>query len=246
MFLRIRPLSDQEKSCPDHMERSYRLEGRIIAIPGGKYGELNLKFKNIFPEETTQLEVFEKAKELVDFAIDGFNSTVFAYGQTGSGKTYTLQGDYVKKDGLAQHSFTYLFQQLQALQGTCDFVISCTMVQLYYQDIDDLLKRVRGGRIQIEQDANNLVVFKGAVEVVLEDHVVDGAEQLQKIFNSGRDNRIMRATDVNETSSRSHLIFTLRIERRERNGDVKIGKLQFIDLAGSESAARIGTDPKIY
>lgn len=83
------------------MERSYRILGRIIAIPGGKFGELNFKFKNIFPEEATQLEVFEKAKDLVDFAIDGFNSTVFAYGQTGSGKTYTLQGDYIKKDGLA-------------------------------------------------------------------------------------------------------------------------------------------------
>lgn len=120
------------------------------------------------------------------------------------------------------------------------------MVQLYYQDIDDLLKKVRGGRIHIEQDANNLVVFKGAVEVICEDFIVNGAEQLQKIFNAGRDNRIMRATEINETSSRSHLIFTLRIERRETNGDVKIGKLSFIDLAGSESAARIGTDPKVY
>lgn len=120
------------------------------------------------------------------------------------------------------------------------------MVQIYYRDIDDLLSKVTDGKIRIEQDSNNLVVFKGAKQVICEDFVIEGVQQLKNIFNAGRDNRIMRATEKNETSSRSHLIFTIRIERREKNGGVKIGKLSFIDLAGSESAAHIGTDPKVY
>jgi hypothetical protein len=56
----------------------------------------------------------------------------------------------------------------------------------------------------------------------------------------------MRSTDVNETSSRSHLIFSIYIERIEKNGKSTIGKIIFIDLAGSESLSEIGVNPRRY
>lgn len=59
----------------------------------------------------------------------------------------------------------------------------------------------------------------------------------------------MRSTDANEFSSRSHLIFTVRIDKRPRDqqtGKSVIGKLSFIDLAGSESLVKIGNNPKVY
>lgn len=56
----------------------------------------------------------------------------------------------------------------------------------------------------------------------------------------------MRSTDVNETSSRSHLIFSIYIERTDKDGVSTFGKIIFIDLAGSESLSEIGVDPKRY
>lgn len=57
----------------------------------------------------------------------------------------------------------------------------------------------------------------------------------------------MRSTDENEQSSRSHLIYSIKIVKKPRNGDKEVvGKITFIDLAGSESPARVGVDREIY
>lgn len=149
--------------------------------------------------------MFEKTKFLVDYVLRGYNSTIFAYGPTGSGKTYTLQGDYEKNEGLTQLSFRYLYDKIKELNDTegSEFKISCTMVQIYYTDIDDLLEKKRGTVIRIEKDNHGLVSFDGAAEIVCEDFLVNGPKEIEKIFAKGSVNRIMRETDENETSSRS-------------------------------------------
>lgn len=44
-------------------------------------------------ENSTQNDIFEHCgKKICDYALEGYNGTIFAYGQTGSGKTYTLLG----------------------------------------------------------------------------------------------------------------------------------------------------------
>jgi hypothetical protein len=72
------------------------------------------------------------------------------------------------------------------------------------------------------------------------------SEELEKIYFLGLDNRAMRSTDVNETSSRSHLIFSIYIERTDKYLLKTIGKIIFIDLAGSESLSEIGVNPRRY
>ena len=76
----------------------------------------------------------------------------------------------------------------------------------------------------------------------------DDIESLVEAYEAGIHNRTMRETFVNETSSRSHLIFSIIIEMT-KEGDFKpekVGKLTCIDLAGSESLAEIGVDPIRY
>ena len=71
----------------------------------------------------------------------------------------------------------------------------------------------------------------------------ESRKNLKQIFARGLDNRLMRSNDVNETSSRSHLIFICRIIRRDlETQKVSSGKLTFIDLAGSERLAYIEFD----
>ena len=61
------------------------------------------------------------------------------------------------------------------------------------------------------------------------------------------DNRVTKSNDINETSSRSHLIFTVRIETTDKQTkETTISKISFIDLAGSEQCSRTGVDKNLY
>ena len=43
------------------------------------------------------------------------------------------------------------------------------------------------------------------------------------------------------------MVFSIRIDKKEKvTGTISCGKITFVDLAGSESLAKIGTDYKIY
>ena len=67
--------------------------------------------------------------------------------------------------------------------------------------------------------------------------------QTNELFLKGLTGRQVRKTNMNDESSRSHLIFSIIIESTNRaNRKKQIGKLSFIDLAGSESAKKTGTD----
>ena len=66
------------------------VEREVCASAGSSHA---YKFAGILGAEATQEEVFDVvARDAVDAALAGFNSTVFAYGQTGSGKTFTVTG----------------------------------------------------------------------------------------------------------------------------------------------------------
>jgi hypothetical protein len=56
---------------------------------------------------------------------------------------------------------------------------------------------------------------------------------------------VIRSTNANETSSRSHLLFTITVKLTEEN-EVRAGKITFVDLAGSERPTRIGLDNEAY
>ena len=111
----------------------------------------------------------------------------------------------------------------------------------------DLLlpKKGKFRRLIIKHDQKlNIVRVEGATLVQVD---FTDAKKFKKVYDQGLDNRAMRSTDVNETSSRSHLIFSIFIERIDRrSGDYKIGKIIFVDLAGSESLSEIGVDPRRY
>ena len=102
----------------------------------------------------------------------------------------------------------------------------------------------------VEDGRTGLVEVEGAtlIEPSTEDFLAENGEQLFiKAINRALDNRLMRATYVNETSSRSHCLVSLVLKYRERQGGPwKFGKITFVDLAGSERLALIGFDRGLY
>ena len=61
-------------------------------------------------------------------------------------------------------------------------------------------------------------------------------------MQAGKKNRSVGATLMNQTSSRSHSIFTIVVECAEsddRGDHIRVGKLNLVDLAGSERQGKV-------
>lgn len=116
------------------------------------------------------------------------------------------------------------------------------MVEIYKGELRDLLipkkSKEERPKLEVKQNAEGMVVVKNAR---IDD--ITSMEELNKIFDKGLGGRQVRKTLMNDESSRSHLIFSILIESTNKlNGKKQLGKLSFIDLAGSESSKKTGTD----
>jgi len=149
---------------------------------------------------------------------------------------------------MAQQTFRYM-REVVILEPNTRFTIKCSMIQIYKSDLVDLFRSDEAlfVPLTIVEDDNGIRV-KGATEIHAENFLAEkGADQLIRIFNRGLDSRMMRSTDANETSSRSHLLFTLHVESVDfRTPGLKKSKITFIDLAGSERLALIGFSDFLY
>lgn len=68
-------------------------------------------------------------------------------------------------------------------------------------------------------------------------------QQCEEIFMDGLSRRKTRQTAMNDASSRSHLVFSIIIDTANINTGVRnVGKLTFVDLAGSEKQSKTGVD----
>ena len=67
--------------------------------------------------------------------------------------------------------------------------------------------------------------------------VVKSVSEIDHVLQAGKKNRSTGATLMNQTSSRSHSIFTITVETSEIGADgephIRVGKLNMVDLAGT-------------
>lgn len=236
VFARARPMSKNElsKGC----KFAVSIPDEMTIVVDTKNGPKKYNFDNCFGPESTQEEVFEESCALIQSAIDGFNVCVFAYGQTGSGKTFTIQGS-PDNPGLTPRIFEELFAILDSMDNF-EISLSCYMVELYMENLKDLLrpKKESEKALEIKKNAHGMVVVEGAHEIPIEN-----LDQANKIFEFGLDNRKTASTNMNATSSRSHLVFSIVINsRNKQTGQRTVGKLSLVDLAGSERVSKTGAD----
>ncbi len=231
VFARVRPSNERESgrdvtTIPDEMTLNIDT----------KNGLRSYHFDNVFGPHSTQEEIFDETARLVQSAIDGFNVCVFAYGQTGSGKTHTIMGPS-NDPGLTPRVFEELFELIDSMDNY-DVSLSCYMVELYLEQLTDLLRNNKKAKesLEIKENAHGMVVIPGAVELE-----ITNLEEANRIFEYGLENRKTAQTQMNATSSRSHLIFSIVINSRNRQTKQRtIGKLSLVDLAGSERVSKTG------
>ncbi|KAG2501877.1 hypothetical protein HYH03_000375 [Edaphochlamys debaryana] len=202
-------------------------------------------FDTVFIPGTSQDQVFEDTKHLVQSAVDGYNVCIFAYGQTGSGKTFTIYGNE-KDPGLTPRGVSELFKIINRDGGKYTFSISVYMLELYQDSLQDLLlpPQPKGSRqpvdlpkLDIKKDPKGMVTVVGATVVE-----VTSAKELMAAIEAGQQRRHVASTQMNRESSRSHLIISIIIESTNlQTQSVAKGKLSFVDLAGSERVKKSGS-----
>ncbi|EME27709.1 kinesin family member [Galdieria sulphuraria] len=243
VYVRVRPLNVREREVVRSTSLSWQIYGnQITQCHAGKpLTYCSYAFDRIFtPEDNNKIVFEEAASSVVDSVIDGYNGTIFAYGQTSSGKTHTMLGTPEDK-GIIPLSIYQVFGRLERIEDR-EFLLRVSYIEIYNENIRDLLAP-HNENLKVHED------FNGRVFVDAKEEVVDTPETVLEIMKKGESNRTIGSTNMNEHSSRSHTIFTVFIESREKNRDiesdglsVRASTLTLVDLAGSERVSQTGAE----
>lgn len=237
VYCRVRPLSAKEKT---DNEKNIVISADEFTVehPWKDERAKQHLYDHVFDGSATQEDVFEDTKYLVQSAVDGYNVCIFAYGQTGSGKTYTIYGTE-SEPGLTPRATSELFKVLKRDNKKFSFSLKAYMLELYQDTLMDLLlpKNAKRLKLDIKKDSKGMVTVENASIV----HV-STFEELKCIIQKGSEQRHISGTQMNEQSSRSHLILSIVIESTNlQTQSVARGKLSFVDLAGSERVKKSGS-----
>lgn len=144
--------------------------------------------------------------------MEGYNAVIFAYGQTASGKTYTLTGD-ADEPGIIPRSMKDVFAFIRRTP-TREYLLRCSYLEIYNESIHDLLAPPGSSQtnpVQIQGAAGGDIIL-----TPLREEVVTSLKGVRDVLKRGEAHRRTACTDWNERSSRSHSVFRLVIESRER------------------------------
>lgn len=178
-------------------------------------------------------------KEFVRHAFDGYNCCIFAYGQTGSGKTHSMMGTPTGP-GLIPQICTEIFDTIEATRQTT-FKVSINYYEIYNETATDLLlardPKERAKPLKVRESPTSGPYLEG-----LSEFQVKSYEDIQAFMQVGNQARRTASTKMNDTSSRSHAVFTLTINQRSTDGlgVEKTSRFRLVDLAGSERASATG------
>ncbi|MED6106488.1 Kinesin-like protein KIN-13A [Stylosanthes scabra] len=197
-------------------------------------------FDAVLDENVTNDEVYRVTVEpIIPTIFQRTKATCFAYGQTGSGKTYTMQP-------LPLRAAEDLVRRLhQPVYRNQKFKLWLSYFEIYGGKLFDLLSDRK--KLCMREDGRQQVCIVG-----LQEFEVSDVQIVKEFIERGNAARSTGSTGANEESSRSHAILQLVVKRhnevkesrRNNNNDGNemksgkvVGKISFIDLAGSERGA---------
>ncbi|KAF5286072.1 hypothetical protein FQR65_LT12958 [Abscondita terminalis] len=260
VVVRVRPLNPKEVKVRDISVVQFPGNGQVLVdhVPNGGSAQKSKLFSYnvVFEPAATQEDVlqFSGIKRLIEMAVEGFRCTAFCYGQTGSGKTHTLTGppklfdkktpSYSDSHGLVFRSFLYLFKVLEE-KADVNFILKASFLEIYNEKVIDLLNPGSARKplaVRWSKKARGFFV-ENLFTVDCEE-----IDDLSAVLEEGMRNRSVGSHNMNDYSSRSHTILTVHItsEQPAENGVFisRSGKINFVDLAGSEMTKKTQSEGK--
>lgn len=187
-------------------------------------------------------------RPLVSSVLEGFSCCVFAYGQTGTGKTFTMEGvrntsggkvasvaANSELEGIIPRAFEQIWFSINRSENM-NFLVAVSYLEIYMEELRDLLKPNGNKPLELREHEQFGVHVPNLHSVLCKN-----VDEMLNIMAQGNKNRTIGKTNMNEHSSRSHAIFMIKIEMCDLDTNkVKVGKLNLIDLAGSERQSKTG------
>ncbi|OXG62068.1 kinesin family member C1 [Cryptococcus neoformans c8] len=256
VFARVRPVLPHELSNPEGVadiaygdERTAQETGqsqivvtsRSESATGKEREQINqFTFDKIFAPKAGQKEVFEEISMLAQSVLDGYNVCIFAYGQTGSGKSWTMEGAQDEENaGLIPRAIDMIFKVSGQLKDRgWKYQMEGQFLEVYNEVINDLLGNGQFDtkKHEIKLDKDGKISVTEAVSVPL-----SNPKQVHSLLERAQSRRTVAATLMNERSSRSHSVFTLKVKGVNPLTDEKCeAMLNLVDLAGSERIEKSG------
>ncbi|XP_041571844.2 centromere-associated protein E isoform X5 [Taeniopygia guttata] len=240
--VRVRPLIARENASGDKVSLHWKSENNTVSdVSGTKI----FSYDRVFHSSDNTQQLYDGvAVPIIQSAVRGYNGTIFAYGQTASGKTYTMMGNE-DSVGIIPKAIQHVFKIICEIPDR-EFLLRVSYMEIYNETITDLLCDNRKKKpLGIREDVNRNTYVEDLIE-----EVVVAPEQVMEWIRKGERNRHYGETKMNEHSSRSHTIFRMIIESRERSdpanancdGAVMVSHLNLVDLAGSERASQTGSE----
>ncbi|KAI8065258.1 hypothetical protein BC940DRAFT_320720 [Gongronella butleri] len=254
VFVRCRPLNSRELARGATGLIEMRGNQTIISKPAdlciGKESEDQKAFtfdKSYWsadkssPDYADQQTVYnDVGEELLNHAFDGYNCCIFAYGQTGSGKSYSMMG-YGEDIGIIPRTCAELFNRItQNTDPNVSYAAEVSYIEIYNEKVRDLLNPKNKGNLKVREHPSTGPYVEDLSRLVVKDF--DGLDHL---MDEGNKARTVAATNMNETSSRSHAVFTVFLTQKRKDEltkleTEKVARISLVDLAGSERANSTG------
>ncbi|KAK2505205.1 hypothetical protein MC885_020580 [Smutsia gigantea] len=194
------------------------------------------------PDYVSQEMVFKTlGTDVVKSAFEGYNACVFAYGQTGSGKSYTMMGNS-GDSGLIPRICEGLFSQINETTrwDEASFRTEVSYLEIYNERVRDLLRRKSSKTFNLRVREHPR---EGPYVEDLSKHLVQNYGDVEELMDAGNILRTTAATGMNDVSSRSHAIFTIKFTQAKFDSEMPcetVSKIHLVDLAGSERADATG------
>ncbi|KAJ7604986.1 P-loop containing nucleoside triphosphate hydrolase protein, partial [Roridomyces roridus] len=205
-------------------------------------------FDRVFGPSSTQADLFKEISQLAQSCTDGYNVCIFAYGQTGSGKSWTMEGGSTEDtQGMIPRAVAQVFRVAEDLKDKgWSYTMEGQFLEIYNETITDLLTPAPGPGESAKKHEihHHPVTHLTTVSDVRTPSITSPAEALT-LLAAAQKRRRVASTGMNERSSRSHSVFTLRIRGVHSGGEQeRVGTLNLVDLAGSERLGRMGREEK--
>ncbi|XP_070157031.1 kinesin-like protein unc-104 isoform X1 [Polyergus mexicanus] len=252
--VRVRPFNHREISrqaqCIIDMTGSTTSIVNPKATPGSKEAVKSFNYDYSYfsmdPNDdnySSQLMVYKDiGEEMLEHAFEGYNVCIFAYGQTGAGKSYTMMGKQEDgQEGIIPQICKDLFRKISYTSNErLKYSVEVSYMEIYCERVRDLLNPKNRGNLRVREHP-----LYGPYVEDLSKLAVLSYEDIHDLIDEGNKARTVAATNMNETSSRSHAVFTIFFTQQQQDCATglmteKVSKISLVDLAGSERADSTG------
>uniref|UniRef100_A0A3Q1I0B0 plus-end-directed kinesin ATPase n=1 Tax=Anabas testudineus TaxID=64144 RepID=A0A3Q1I0B0_ANATE len=250
--VRVRPFNSRE--IGKESKCIIQMSGNTTTIINPKQAKDNKSFNfdysywsHTSPEDVnyaSQMQVYKDiGEEMLLHAFEGYNVCIFAYGQTGAGKSYTMMGKQDVKDqkGIIPLMCEDLFTKINDnTDNSMSYSVEVSYMEIYCERVRDLLNPKNKGNLRVREHP-----LMGPYVEDLSKLAVTSYNDIQDLMDSGNKARTVAATNMNETSSRSHAVFNIIFTQKRHDAETdntseKVSKISLVDLAGSERADSTG------